>query len=93
MEKMSLKKFLEFFNCYHPTIKFTAEYSGATINFLDVTVLKKSNQLVTSFYLKPTDKHQELHASSCHISNCKKSKPFSQMLHINKISENIIFDK
>ena len=92
MEKMSLKKFLEFLYCHHPTIKFTAEYSGATINFLDVTVLKKSNQLVTSFYLKPTDKHQELHASSCHISHCKKSKPFSQMLHINKIflSENII---
>ena len=23
-----LKKFLETLNCYHPTIKFTAEYSG-----------------------------------------------------------------
>ena len=51
-----LKKFLETLNCYHPTIKFTAEYSRAKVNFLDVTVMKKGNQLVTDVYVKPTDK-------------------------------------
>ena len=40
--------------------------------FLDAMVMKKGDQLVTSFYLKPTDTHQYLHASSCHISHCKK---------------------
>ena len=41
------KKFLETLNCYHSTIKFTSEYSRAKVNFLDVTVMKKGNQLVT----------------------------------------------
>ena len=67
--------FLETLYCYHPTIKFTAEYSRAKINFLDVTVIKKGNQLVTDLYIKPTDTHQYLHASSCHVSHCKKSIP------------------
>ena len=52
-----LQKFLETPNCYHPTIKFTAEYSRAKINFLDVTVVKKGNQLITDLYIKPTDTH------------------------------------
>ena len=89
-----LQKFLETLNCYHPTIKFTAEYSRAKINFLDVTVIKKGNQLVTDLYIKPTDTHQYLHASSCHVSHCKKSIPFSQALRLNRIcSENAFFDK
>ena len=89
-----LQKFLETLNCYHPTIKFTAEYSRAKINFLDVTVVKKGNQLVTDLYIKPTDTHQYLYASSCHVSHCKKSIPFSQTLRLNRIySENMFFDK
>ena len=52
-----LKKFLETLNCYHSTIKFTAEYSRAKTNFLDVTVMKNGNQLVTDLYVKPTDAH------------------------------------
>ena len=89
-----LQKFLETLNCYHPTIKFTAEYSRAKINFLDVTVIKKGNQLVTELYIKPTDTHQYLHASLCHVSHCKKSIPSSQTLRLNRIcSENAFFDK
>ena len=88
-------KVLETLNCYHPTIKFTAEYSRAKINFLDVTVIKKGNQLVTDLYIKPTDTHQYLHASLCHVSHCKKSIPFSQVLRLNNksCSENVFFDK
>ena len=44
-----LEKFLEILNCYHPTIKFTAEYSRAKINFPDITVIKKCNQFVTVY--------------------------------------------
>ena len=53
-----LKKFLEALNWYHPTIKFTAEYSRPKIIFLDITVMKKGNQLLTDLYVKPTDTHQ-----------------------------------
>ena len=89
-----LQKFLETLNYYHPSIKFTAEYFRAKINFLDVTLIKKVNQFVTDLYIKPTDTHQYLHASSCHVSHCKKSIPFSQTLRLNRIcSENTFFDK
>ena len=71
-----LQKFLEALNCYHSTIKFTAEYSRVKINFPDVTVMKKGNQLVTDLYVKPTDTNQYLHASSCRVSHCQKSIPF-----------------
>ena len=56
--------------------------------------MKKGNQIVTDLYVKPTDTHQYLHASSCQVSHCKKSIPFSQALHLNRIcSENAFFDK
>ena len=89
-----LQKFLESLNCYHPTITFTAEYSRAKKNFLNVTVIKKGNQLVTDLFIKPTDTHQYLHASLCHFSHCKKSIPFSQVLRLNGICfENASFEK
>ena len=34
----SLEKFLNKLNSFHPTIKFTAEYSKETINFSDVNI-------------------------------------------------------
>ena len=43
-----LKKFLEIFNPYHLSIKFTANYSREKISFLGVEVIKKGNQLVTA---------------------------------------------
>ena len=89
-----LEKFLEFLNCYHPTIKFTANYSRNKVNFLDVSVRKKDNQLVTDLYIKPTDTRQYLHASSCHVYHSKKSIPYSQALRLNRIcSENSFYDK
>ena len=56
--------------------------------------MKKGNQLVTDLYVKPTDTHQYLHASSCHASShCKKSMSFGQALRLNRIcSENVFFD-
>ena len=46
--------------------------------------MKKGNQLVIDLYVKPTDIHQYLHASSSHVSHCKKSIPFSQALRLNR---------
>ena len=75
-----LEKFLEFLNCYHPTT-----------NFLGVSVRKKNNQLVTDLYTKPTNIHQYLHASSCHVYHSKKSIPYSQALRLNRISSESLF--
>ena len=89
-----LEKFFKFLNCYHPTIKFTADYSREEIHFLDVSVGKRNNHLVTDLYIKPTDTHQYLHASSCHVYHSKNSIPYSQALRLNRIcSENSSYDK
>ena len=89
-----LKKFLEILNSYHPTMKFTANYSREKITFLDLEVIKKGNHLVTDLYMKLTDTHQYLHASYCHVFHSKKSIPYSQALRLNRIcSENSLFDK
>ena len=79
----ALKNFLEILNSYHPTIKSTANYSRK-ISFLDVEVIK-GNQLVNNLYIKPTDTHRYLHASSCHVFHA---------LRLNRIcSENSFFVK
>ena len=49
----SLKQFIETLNAYHPTIKFTAEWSKEEINFLDVNVRLRNGQLETDLHIKP----------------------------------------
>ena len=88
-----LRNFVKTLNEIHPTIKFTAEWSQKSINFLDVTVSLIDGQIETDLYVKPTDSHQYLHSSSCHPYHCKKSIPYSQALRLNRIcSKNIFFD-
>ena len=53
----SLKFFLEKINSIHPTIKFTADWSYSSINFLDVKVIMKDGKIITDLYVKPTDTH------------------------------------
>ena len=89
----NLKIFLEHLNNFHPTIKFTADYSHTNVNFLDVQVIRSENKLVTDLFIKPTDTHQYLDASSCHVYHCKSSIPYSQALRLNRIcSEGKFFD-
>ena len=92
--KEKLENFLSYINSIHPTIKFTAEYSDKQINFLDITVTLEGDQLITDLYVKPTDTHQYLHASSCHVFHSKRAIPYSQALRLNRIcSNNRLFDK
>ena len=90
----NLKLFLENLNSCHPTIKFTADYSSEKINFLDVQVTRCDDRLVTDLFVKATDTHQYLHASSCHVFHSKRSIPYSQTLRLNRIcSEGALFDR
>ena len=59
-------------NKTHPTIKFTADWSKTSINFLDVTVSITKGIIETDLYVKPTDSRQYLLSSSCHPFYCKK---------------------
>ena len=79
----SLKLFLEKINKIHPTIKFTADWSYSSVNFLDVKVIMKDGKIITDLYVKPTDTHQYLDSSSCHPYHCKESTPYTQALRLN----------
>ena len=80
----SLKKFMMEFNNFNPNIKFTYEFSEASINFLDLNVKFSSGKLQTSLYVKPTDCHQYLHFQSSHPKHTKKSIVYSQTLRVSR---------
>ena len=87
----SLDKFLNKLNSFHPTIRFTAEYSKQTIIFLDVNIRLVGGELMTDMFVKP---HQFLDPSSSHPYHCKKRIPYSQALRLNRTcSDNESFDK
>ena len=76
----SLKEFITEANSFHPTIKFTANWSKEKVNFLDVKVTFINGVLSPDLFVKPTDTHQFLDPTSCHPYHCKKSTPYSQTL-------------
>ena len=76
---------MEEINNYHPTIKFTAEWSRESVSFLDVKVILRGGRIITDLYTKPTDTHQYLHQRSCHPGHCKSSIAYSQALRIRRI--------
>ena len=78
----------------HPTIKFTADWSKTSINFLDVTVSIAEGVIETDLYVTPTDTRQYLLSSSCHPFYCKKDIPYSLALRLNRnCSNNEFLDK
>ena len=89
-----LKEFIEHLNEKHPTIKFTAEWSQTSINFLDATVSLIGGKVTANLYVEHTDSHQYLHSSSYHPDQCKKGIPYNQTLRLNRIcSDPNSFDK
>ena len=48
------KSFIDKINKVHPPIKFIAEWSKTSINFLDATVSLVEGVLETKLYVKPT---------------------------------------
>ena len=57
--------------------------------FLDVSVsVDNSGNIKTDLYVKPTDTHQYLLATSCHPNHTKRSITYSQALRIHRICSN-----
>ena len=89
LEERMLKSDEEsYMNSFHRTIKFTSEYSTTETHFLDVVIRKEENGLTTDLFVKPTDKHQYLHSTSCHPRHCKTSIAYSQALRLRRICSN-----
>ena len=94
MVKNHSKTLLKIFTLFHSTIKFTAEKSKKSVNFLDVKVIFEDGKTKTDLFVKETDTHQFLDSSSCHPYHCKKGIPYSQTLRLNRIcSATSFFDK
>ena len=82
-----LKEFLEFLNAFHPSIKFTMDYSPYKINHLDIFITKDESgkTLCASLYTKPFDTYQYLHAQSCHRAVYKSSIPYRKAVRMKRI--------
>ena len=78
----------------HPMIKLTADWPKPSIHFLEVAASIAQGIIEIDLYVKPTDGHQHLFLSSCHLCYCKKGIPYNQALKLNRIcSSNEFFDK
>ena len=80
-----LKRFINYLNSIHPTMKFTHSFSTESIDFLDVHVSKIGSVLKTDLFVKETDTHQYLHYKSCHTYHTKKGIPYGQALRLRRI--------
>lgn len=61
-----LTTLVEVFNSYHPRLQFTIELGGHSLNFLDVSLIKSDNRIITNWYRKPTASGRYLNFYSCH---------------------------
>ena len=85
--------FINSLNDFHPNINFTSDWSKESINFFDVQLKINGDKISTDLYVKPTDTHQYLHASSCHAFHTKRSIPYGQAHRLNRIcSDNNAFE-
>ena len=75
-----------YINSIHSSFQLTCNYSKDCVQFLDVSVsVDNSGNTTTDLYVKPTDTHQYLLASSCHPNHAKRSIPYGQALRILRI--------
>lgn len=87
MSEEQLLSYIEEFNSFNPSIKFTHEISRNNIAFLDVTlkVNTVTSKIDSSIYYKSTDSHAYLQYDSYHPKKCKDSIPYSQFLRLRRI--------
>ena len=84
-----LVQFLDDLNNFHPSLKYTYEYSTDSTNFLDLTIykgphLQRTQRLDTQTYQKPQNLYQYLHYTSYH----QKSVHKAIILGVYKIHQN-----
>ena len=74
-------------NTLHPTLKFTADISDSSINFLDITIYKGPNfkntgRLSTKIFTKPCDTFQYIMPTSIHPPSTFKAFIYGEFLRI-----------
>jgi len=72
LPKNKIEYITEQFNSYHHKLQFTVEKEiNNSINYLDVTIIRKNNKLFTKLYHKPTASGRYLHYNSVQPNNQK----------------------
>ena len=74
-------------------MKFTADWSKKSIDFLDVTASFAKVTIETDLYVKPTNSHQYLLPLLSISFYCKKGIPYSQALRHNRICSKSFYIK
>lgn len=72
-----LEKFQNILNQLDASLKFTMDHSTSCIPFLDVSVIKREDKIITDIFYKRTDTHQYLHFSSSHPRHTKRAIPYN----------------
>ena len=75
-----LHEFLALINGFYPSIKFTLEIGGSTINFLDINITVNNHKHVFQIFRKPTHTDLVINGSSYHPPSHKHSAILS-MIH------------
>ena len=84
-----LLDFIYFVQNFHPSVKFTYNFSPVSVEFLDIQVNIKDSKFNTTVFYKPTDAHSYLNFLSSYHLNTKASIPFSQFLRLRGLSCNV----
>ena len=84
-DKDLLSRFVYFVNILDPSLKFTVEFGGMSIEFMDLLIKIENGKLTTSVYSKPTDGHLYLHYDSCHPKNTKLAVEQGTALRLRRI--------
>lgn len=80
-DKEEKDKMLEKINSHHPKLSFTHEYEeGNKINFLDLTLTRRTDHLEFDIYRKPTQTNTTINSKSVH-PNSHKTAAFRSMLY------------
>ncbi|OCT76221.1 hypothetical protein XELAEV_18031422mg [Xenopus laevis] len=87
--KETFQEMIEKANNSHKSIKFTFEYAGNSINFLDITITNNKGKLGTNMYRKPMDRNNLLRADSFHHPKVKKGIPKGQFLRARRLTSDI----
>ena len=84
-----LTTFLVEANNVHPSIKFRAEISNKQHVFLDIKSSLVGNIIAVDLHTKPTDTHQYLLSTSCHLKHCCKNFSYSHALRLKRICSDL----
>ena len=83
------RDFVLYINSIQSSFQLTCSYSKECVQFLDVSVsVDNYDNITTDLYVKPTDTHQYLLATSCHPNHTKRIIPYNQALRILRICSN-----